>query len=293
MPSEPTQALAALDHHQHNRALAAGFENWLRVRNYSPGTRENRMRSVAQWLDFLDGDDLTAVTHSRLRDFMGQAGKASTQRGRIDALRSFYRFLLLAGAIHFSPADLIRPRKQPPRKLPRVLTPTEIERLMQAASNPRERAILETFYATGCRLAEVARLRVRDVDFRRREIRVLGKGNRERVALFGESAARALQAYLAGRKNGQLFPGCDGRAISRVRLYAIVKSIGRRAGLKIYPHLLRHSVATHLLTHGANLRHVQEFLGHASITTTQIYTHVTTDDLRAIHEKCHPHGGKQ
>jgi site-specific recombinase XerD len=162
---------------------------------------------------------------------------------------------------------------------------------MHAASTLRARAILEIFYATGCRLTEVAQLRVCDVDFRHGEIRVLGKGNRERVALFGEYAAKALRAYLDGRKTGALFLGHHGKAVGARKLYSIIKQVSRRAGLShVYPHLLRHSFATHLLSRGINLRYVQELLGHRSIQSTQIYTHVAMDDLRAIHERCHPHG---
>ena len=279
------------DYRAKNRRLAAGFENWLRARNYSPSTQNARIHAIAQWLAFLGPDDLTTITHSRIRLFMAQANKDSAQRRQLDALRAFYRFLLLAGVVHFSPARFIQLRKKPPQKLPRVLTELEIERLMRAASTPSERAILEIFYATGCRLAEIARLRVCDINFVRREIRILGKGNRERVALFGQYALKSLRLHLDGRKTGALFLGRHGKPACGRALYGIIKRVSRRAGLPhVHPHLLRHSFATHLLSRGTNLRYVQELLGHRSIQSTQIYTHVAMDDLRAIHERCHPHG---
>lgn len=274
---------------QFQQACKSGFENWLCLRNYAPSVRYNRMRSVAKWLDFLGADDLRKVTHSRVRDFLAGTEKASVRRERLDGVRSFYRFLLLAGVVHFSPAAFIESQRQPPPKLPRVLTKQEIDRLMAAAANPRDRAVLELFYATGCRISEIARLKVGDVDFRQREIRVLGKGNRERIALFGKAAADALTAYLDGRKNGLLFPGRMLKRAAPWMLRNIIKAVGNRAGLRVRPHMLRHSVATHLLTHGANLGYVREFLGHRSLSSTQIYTHVAIDDLARVHEQCHPH----
>jgi len=278
------------DYRAKNRQLAAGFENWLRVRNYSPCTCYNRLRALAKWLAFLGPDDLTTVTHPRIRLFLAEANKAGTQRKRLDALRSFYRFLMLARVVPFSPASFITPPRKIHPRLPRILTESEVKRLMLSALTLRDRAILELFYATGCRISEVAHLRVRDVDFKRREIRVLGKGNRERVALFGESAAQALRTYLAGRTTGALFQNKNHKALSREMLRITITKTGKRAGLHAYPHLLRHCFATHLLNRGTDLRFVQELLGHRSVQSTQFYTHVATDDLRAIHERCHPHG---
>ncbi|HEV2616449.1 MAG TPA: tyrosine-type recombinase/integrase [Candidatus Acidoferrales bacterium] len=287
----PTQSLAR-DHRARNRQLAAGFENWLRVRNYSANTCDHRMRAIAKWLDFLGSDDLTAITHSRIRLFMAQANKDSVQRSRLDALRAFYRFLLLAGVVPFSPASFITPRR-PVHRIPRVLSEAEIGRLMDAAMTSRERAILEIFYATGCRLSEVTHLRVRDINFQAREILVLGKGNRERIALFGKSATQALKAYLAGRKTGPLFQNRCHKPLSRESVAKAVRDAGKRARLHVYPHLLRHSFATHMLNRGADLRYVQELLGHSNIVSTQIYTHVAIENLISIHERCHPHGERK
>jgi site-specific recombinase XerD len=222
-----------LDYRARNRQLAAGFENWLRVRNYSPRTCDTRLRDLERWLDFLGSDDLTAITHSRIRLFMAETDNPSAQRSRLSALRAFYRFLVLAGVVHFSPAEFIQLQKKRPPRLPRILTESEIERLMHAASTLRARAILEIFYATGCRLTEVAQLRVCDVDFRHGEIRVLGKGNRERVALFGEYAAKALRAYLDGRKTGALFLGHHGKAVGCPQ--ALLPSSNRSAAAQGYP----------------------------------------------------------
>ncbi|MGH9564205.1 MAG: tyrosine-type recombinase/integrase [Terracidiphilus sp.] len=133
-------------------------------------------------------------------------------------------------------------------------------------------------------------MRVEDVDFAAREIRVLGKGNKERVALFHHRAARALRDYLVGRRTGPLFRNRQGRAFSKHTLAIVVRAAAERAGLSgVHPHALRHSFATHLLDRGADLRYVQELLGHTSVATTQIYTHLAAASLIRTYQQCHPH----
>ncbi|MGC1107106.1 MAG: tyrosine-type recombinase/integrase [Candidatus Acidiferrales bacterium] len=294
MVSEKVTGLLSRSHREKNQKLALGFERWLAVRNYSPSTQQSYRNAVGHYLDFLGSDDACAVTHSRLRMFLIElADKGRTARSvqeHLLAVRQFYRFAVLAGATFFSAADFIRPAKALPRCLPNVLSEADVARLIEAAVLPRDRALLELFYATGCRVAEIARMRVEHLDFRQRQVIVLGKGNKERVVFFGEKAAKALKVHLAGRTTGPVFRNRSRKHFSHWMLRKIVRNAGERADLSgVHPHLLRHSFATHLLDCGADLRYIQVLLGHVSIQTTAIYTHLAVSSLKRIYEKCHPH----
>jgi integrase/recombinase XerD len=189
------------------------------------------------------------------------------------------------------------------RYLPETLNEEEVGRLLAAfpVDDPlslRNTAILETFYATGARVSEVAGLRLEALQLEDGNLRVVGKGNKERRVLLGQRGIEAIRRYLElgrpklvrPRSGGEVFLGQHGRRLTTVRLWDIVKDAMRRAGItkNVYPHILRHSFATHMLSHGADLRIIQELLGHASITTTQIYTHVDAPRLRSIHRNTHP-----
>jgi integrase/recombinase XerD len=189
------------------------------------------------------------------------------------------------------------------RYLPDTLREDEVDRLLGAPWDDtplgfRNRAILETFYATGARAAEIAGLRLEYLDLQEGTARIIGKGNKERLVLLGGSAIGSLRRYLAEgrpafvrpRSGGEVFLSRLGRRLTTVQIWNIVKEAARRAGLdrRIYPHLLRHSFATHLLGRGADLRVIQELLGHASISTTEIYTHVDAARLQAVHRQFHP-----
>lgn len=295
MTDSEVAGLLSRSFRQKNEQLAKGFENFLKARNLSAKTREDFPRRIARYLDFLGSDDACAVTHARVRQFLIQLADkesfgASTRQMYLRALRHFYRFVVLAGAMAFSPCDFIRSTKQMPRRAPRVLTEAEVARMIDAATLPRDCALLEIFYATGCRLAEVARLRVEHLDFRQRQIIVLGKGRKERIVFFGKRAAKALKAHLAKRTTGFVFRNRNGRCLDAHTIQKIVREAGERVGIPgVHPHLLRHSFATHILDSGADLRHVQELLGHISVTTTQIYTHVAVSSLQRTYEKFHPH----
>jgi site-specific recombinase XerD len=348
-----------------NWVLAQKFSQWLEVQNYSPHTRKAYDALTADFCRFIRSRSLTEVKHLDVRDYLfhlqGRGFASSTLDRQLHGLRTFFDFLNLGGVVNSVPPRFIRTRKRQ-RKLPRFLSVHEAGKLIEAAESQRDRAILEVFYGTGCRLAEVAGMRCEDVDFEARSIRVLGKGNKERIVLFGRMAREALIAYLGDRREGFLFqdeiptqklcvttakpnknesgvwwrgawseypdnkgPGIRrwkwlGRASAMTRSEArakllqaidpantdrpkidspmahrtfgrIVKSAALRAGLKgVHPHSLRHSFATHLLNRGADLRCVQELLGHSSISTTQIYTHVAMENLLEIHKKAHPRG---
>jgi integrase/recombinase XerD len=191
------------------------------------------------------------------------------------------------------------------RHLPDTLSEAEVDRLLSVELPPtplglRDRAILEVLYASGLRAAEIASLRIENYLRQDKLLRVIGKGDRERVVPVGASAMTAMDAWLArgrpllvkARTGGQLFLGAHGRGLTTARFWQIVQEMAKLAGLKkrIWPHSLRHSFATHLLERGADLRAIQEMLGHASLGTTQIYTHVDQARLRAVHRRFHPRG---
>jgi site-specific recombinase XerD len=308
------------------------FLDGLTARDASPHTRRAYATVVGAYLAWLEarGIDWRRPVRAELRAYLGRLsdGVARSSVGqRLAALRSFYRFTTRNGWTDGDPwAAIATPRM--PRRLPRVLEVVEVERLLAAidgvaapAQPPvvsefpparerladalalRDRAIVETAYAAGLRISELAAASLGAVDLRRGEIRVLGKGRKERVGLLGRPARAALEAYLAdGRPTlfARAAPGSEpisevflnhrGRPLGVRGLRLRLEGLRVRAGLPlgVSPHTLRHSFATHLLDGGADLRVVQELLGHESLATTQIYTHVSPARLRAAYEAAHP-----
>lgn len=235
------------------------------------------------------------------------AGRAARSRQRAAcSIRAFYRWLLGEGCLEVDPtAELESPR--PTRTLPDVLTREDAARLLESCGGAgvfdrRDRALVEMAYGCGLRVSELVGLGVDDIDFRERWIRVRGKGNKERLVPLGRPALDALTAYFSGprqrmlqknRDPGTVFLNARGGRLSRMGFWRILRKRGVMAGLRanrLHPHLLRHSFATHLLQGGASLRVVQELLGHANLTTTEIYTSVDRDYLRRIHSEYHPRG---
>jgi len=222
----------------------------------------------------------------------------------LSAIRQFHRFLVREGIVTEDPtAHLESPR--PWRRLPGVLSRAEVERLLaprplQSPQAFRDRAMLEVLYASGLRVSELVGLRLSDLDFNVGVVRVLGKGNKERLVPLGDAAIESLRAYLTQarpllerrRAVPHLFLGRHGRGLTRQMFWILLRRYVRAAGItkRVTPHTLRHSFATHLLEGGADLRVVQLMLGHADIGTTQIYTHVSRARLKAIHAKYHPRG---
>lgn len=289
----------------------------LASRNAPERTRIEYRRNVGEFLAFLArrGIDWRAPDRGAIRAW--QAGlaerglAASSVSGRLSATRSFYRNALREGWIAANPLAGVRaPRR--PRRLPRVLTTAQAEALVTApagaprphaddALRRRDAALLELLYATGMRISELAGLRLDRIDLRHRRLRVIGKGAKERMLLFGTPAARALQGYLAegrpilaGRARESAVPtvflNANGGALSARGARGIVARWVGLAGMpaRTSPHTLRHSFATHLLENGADLRVVQELLGHASLQTTQVYTHLSDAALRTAYRTAHP-----
>jgi integrase/recombinase XerD len=232
---------------------------------------------------------------------------ASTIARRVSAVRAYFRHLVLIGAKAENPAASVQlPRR--PRTLPRALSPVETERLIDAATGTtprtlRDRALVELLYGAGLRVSEAVGLEKNGVALEERVVRVCGKGSKERLVPLGRPAAEALRRYLAlgrphldRRYRPELFLNARGGALTRAGAFLILRKLADRAGLepgRVHPHLLRHSFATHLLEGGADLRSVQEMLGHADLGTTERYTHVSDRRRREVYFQAHPHARRR
>jgi integrase/recombinase XerC len=275
-------------------------------RNYSPHTVRGYAADIDRFADFL-GAPLASATILQARAYLAFLKTEGLERRSIcrmiSSLRSFYEFLAIQGKIKLNPFRLIRqPRKT--RDLPRVLDERQAAELVEAPSGEdlaaaRDRAMLELLYGSGLRCSELTGLRLADLDLKSRSVQVTGKGSRQRLSPIGEPSARALESYLPlratkllklRRESGALFINKNGLPLSTVTVRWRLRRLCERLGLlqKVTPHTLRHSFATHLLSHGADIRAVQELLGHAQATTTQIYTHVMPGKLKALYDRSHP-----
>jgi len=276
----------------------------------SPRTVDAYRRDLAAFAAFRDGP-LVETTREELERWVAQMRAdglaATTIARRAAALRSFFRQLVLLDRRPDNPAAEIElPRR--PRTLPRALSPAETERLIDAANGVtpralRDRALVELLYGAGLRISEALGTTRSSVDLDARAVRVLGKGSKERVVPLGRPAVEAVRRYLAlgrphldRRHRPELFLNARGGALTRAGAFLILRRIAERAGLepgRVHPHLLRHSFATHLLEGGADLRSVQELLGHADLTTTERYTHVSDRRRRDVYFDAHPHARRQ
>jgi integrase/recombinase XerD len=276
----------------------------------APRTVEAYRRDLAHlaaWLDrspaSASADDL-AVYVAQLR---ADGLAATTIARRLAAVRSFFRHQVLLGARTDNPAASVElPKRR--RTLPRTLSPAEVERLLDAAAGTtpralRDRALAELLYGAGLRVSEAVSLDRQSIDLENRLVRCLGKGNKERVVPIGREAAEALRRYLSRgrpflerRTRQELFLNANGGALTRAGVFVILRRLADKAGLepeRIHPHLLRHSFATHLLEGGADLRAVQEMLGHADLATTELYTHVSDRRRRELYFQAHPHARRK
>jgi integrase/recombinase XerD len=250
--------------------------------------------------------DVAGVTTQTLSDYLARRKKdgiaASSARVELVALKIFFRWLAARGKRVGDPAEPILPPRQE-KHLPDTLNEQDARLLVESITgnsplDRRDRAILELFYASGLRLSELVNARLENLSLEEGWIRVTGKGNKTRLSPVGGAAREALQAYLdhgrpelVGKKTqSHIFLSVRGSVLTRMRVYQIVQERAKTAGLenRVHPHLLRHSFATHLLNNGADLRVIQEMLGHADISTTQIYTHVDQKRLKQVHRQFHP-----
>lgn len=289
----------------------APFIMHLRARALSAATERSYRTAVERLIAWYDAEGIDWRTPSRadLRRYialLSEDGERSTVQQRLAALGTFYRFWVRQGSVAKDPLHaLARPKRE--KRLPDVLSQAQVEQLIaQAAigtSAPlaiRDTALIELLYGAGLRIAEVVAISIADLQLGRGEVKVTGKGDKQRVALFGAPCRRALESYLsdgrpalaalAATPGSALFLNRSGGALGERGARARLDDIARAAGLPeaFHPHTLRHSFATHLLDGGADLRVVQELLGHESLGTTQVYTHVSTTRLRGLYKSAHP-----
>jgi len=282
-----------------------GFLALLAARR-APRTVDAYRRDLADLSAYLEGSPATAgpdEIEGWLANLRARGQAPSSIARRAAAARSFYRHLVALGQRSDNPAaDVDLPRRR--QKLPRSLSLGEVERLIDAANattprSLRDRALVELLYGGGLRVSEAVGLEHGGVDLEERTVRCVGKGDKERVVPLGSEAVEALRRYLSRgrpyldrRHRPELFLNAQGGALTRAGAFLIVRRLAAKAGLdpeRIHPHLLRHSFATHLLEGGADLRSVQEMLGHADLGTTEIYTHVSDRRRRDTYYKAHPH----
>jgi integrase/recombinase XerD len=286
-----------------------GFLTLLATRR-APKTVEAYRRDLSALGDWLDGP-VSAVKTEQLEQYLAELRAAglspATIARRVAAVRSFFRHQTLLGARADNPAaELELPRRR--RTLPRTLSPSEAERLVEAASGTtprdlRDRALVELLYGAGLRVSEAVGLDKSSVDLDARLVRCIGKGSKERVVPIGRQAVQALRRYMSrgrpfldARHRPELFLNAKGGGLTRAGAFLILRRLAAKAGLepeRIHPHLLRHSFATHLLEGGADLRSVQEMLGHADLATTELYTHVSDRRRRELYFQAHPHGRRK
>jgi integrase/recombinase XerD len=286
------------------------FRDYLALEaGHSPHTVESYLRDVRRLATHAAGRGVhgpAGITTAHLRDLvyvLKDLGLApATIRRQVSALRTYFRFLTGEGHLPADPSEGIETPKGW-RTLPAVLTPAEVDRLLAAPASGdplalRNRALLEFAYATGVRVSELVGLRLQDVLFEDGVARVRGKGAKERLVPVGRRALGAVALYARevrprlerAKGRGLLFLNARGTPLTRVGAWGIIKAAARSAGLskRVTPHTLRHTFATHLLEGGADLRAVQEMLGHADLATTQLYTHVDREYLRSVHRRFHP-----
>lgn len=278
-------------------------------RGLASKTLEAYGRDLSQFAAYLADQSITepkSIDEACLIGFLDRLTKQKLAQASIarkmTAVRCLIKYLIFEREIEKSPLEAI-PATRPPKRLPKSLDVDEVARILNAPVvsddfGLRDRAMLETLYATGLRVSELIGLKTDDVNLKMGFVRCVGKGDKERIVPIGEIAAHLIEAYqdrargklVRGQRSEYLFLSKLGKPMSRVMFWMIVKKYALAAGIQkpISPHTLRHSFATHLLERGADLRSLQEMLGHASIATTEIYTHVSRDHLREVYKEAHP-----
>ena len=340
-----------------NLEMAERFRAWLAAQKYSSSTQERYHRIACEICHFIGRKELASVRPMDIGDFLTKTLPARWQDSyisdKLGALRSFFDFLYLGGVVDSVAPRFLKARARA-KPLPRALTQTQVRKLIRTASHPRDRALIELLYATGCRIGEIRLARVEDIDFKRLAFRVRAK-RKERIVYFGVHAAKSLRVYLRGRRIGYVFKDKiqpqkgyityykkawignwkdyrsgrrvgekhskwlgnpsrvsrtealrrfkrylkdqqidlvrdkPDRPLNRSALGFVVRETGRRANIgHVSPHVLRHSFATHMLERGADIRAIQELLGHAYLTSTQVYTRISNNAVRSTFMRFHP-----
>jgi integrase/recombinase XerD len=285
------------------------YKNYLLIdRHYSKNTIESYINDLDIFFEYLNKHKLDYKTISKdgIRDYLKTINNKDerTVAHQISVLRGFYKYLILENIIKDNPMINIDLPKLS-KKLPNVLTVDEVDNLLDIKLNTmydyRNKAMLELMYATGLRVTELVNLKIEDVDLNNALVRTMGKGSKERIIPFGNYASTALYNYINDYRpqffkrevNEYLFLNNHGKQMTRQGFFKILKEIAREKGIdkELSPHTLRHSFATHLLTGGADLRSIQEMLGHSNLSTTEIYTNISKEEIRNQYKETHPHGG--
>lgn len=278
------------------------FLSYLEIeKNYSPYTLLNYRLDLEEFFGLMGEVDVAALTYVSLRKYLAELRnrqhRPRTIARKLSSLRSFFKFLFREGHIKSNPAVLLQTPKLD-KTLPKFLSETEVVQLIEASpveslADRRDRAILETLYSSGLRVGELVSMNTESVDVISNLVRVMGKGKKERIVPIGDKAVDAIKDYLDHRASAQraLFLNRRGGRLTDRSVRNIINRHILKTSLRmnVSPHVMRHSFATHLLNHGADLRSVQELLGHVNLSTTQIYTHVTTERLKNVYDKAHPH----
>jgi tyrosine recombinase XerC len=290
------------------KPFVAPFHSYLKTElNLSPHTVLAYIRDINQFISFVKSkgslfenpqriDPAFARSYLRWLELKNFSKKSVARK--ISSCRAFFRYLFREGKIKLNPFEHILTPKLG-KRLPSFLYPEEVVKLLDAVNlkmknGPRDLAILELIYASGMRVGEAAKVGIENIDLESGEVLVQGKGDKERVVLIGSHAISSIKKYLDVRKNMAnekiLFLGRGGSKLTSRSMERMIRKYARKAGIskRVTPHTLRHSFATHLLSGGADLKMVQELLGHSSLSTTQIYTHITKEKLKSIYDKSHP-----
>ncbi len=294
------------------RDLIKHFLNYLKIeKGLSKNTLKSYNTDMEQLIDFFDGkniQDISEVTSPLLTEYVSHLKKlmlnSRSIARKITAIRMFFKYLIIDKIIDINPATLLEIPKIGSH-LPEYLTLQEVDALLnvfdiESPFELRDKAIIELLYSSGLRVSEISNLTINDINLEEGFIRIIGKGSKERIVPMGKVAIAILQKYinevrpklLKNKKSNFLFINWLGGRLSRISIWKVIKFYASKAGIKktISPHTLRHSFATHLLNNGADLRTVQELLGHSSIATTQIYTHLNYAKLKKFHLQFHPRG---
>ncbi len=284
------------------------FKNYLLLeKKYSENTISSYERDLIKFKKFFENKkELKNISNKDIKEyirFLSKNENPNSVARNISCLKSFYKFLLIDKYLIKNPLDNITSPKLK-KVLPKVLTETEVDKLLNIKLTDnysyRNKAMIEVMYSSGLRVTELINLKITDIDLNMALIRIFGKGSKERVIPLGEYALNALNEYITYHRGGMiknkstnyLFLSSRGDKMTRQAFFKILKKLAKEQGIKteFSPHTLRHSFATHLLKHGADLRSIQELLGHSDVSSTQIYTHITNEKLKENYKDFHPHG---
>ena len=268
---------------------------------FSSNTVNSYVRDLEEFNSFLESEYIKHVTYKDIRSYLAhmcnKKYSSRTISRKLSAIRSFYKYEVNKGVIRDNPCLLISNPKVE-KKLPNYLSYNEIETMLEVPdtfknNSLRDKLIIEILYSTGIRVSELVNIKVKDIDFYNNQILILGKGNKERYVIFGNTLKDMLKEYISIKSDSEyLITNKYNKKMSTRSIEEIVKKIVKIDGIKnkVTPHTIRHTFATHMLNEGADLRVVQELLGHAGISNTQIYTHISMKHMKDVYETAHPHG---